>query len=144
LGDIGVLDVVREETALEAKRRELAHKIAEGRQVVASLAERRDAIGRKIEEAVEGVQRLQDQLKAIDTVISLVDPCDIAFQPSRPVMPVLEVVEAMNREPQPPLRPQPFRPAAYLKCFADGHDWMNSRSVPGAVTCRRCKARRKG
>ena len=139
-----MLDVVTEETALQVKRRELTHKIAEGRQVVAALAERRDAIERKIEEAMEGVQRLQEQVKAIDTVITLVNPCDVAFQPPRPVTPVLEVVEAMNREPQPPLRPQPFRPAAYLKCFADGHDWMNSRSVPGAVTCRRCKVRRKG
>jgi hypothetical protein len=140
---MGVLDIVREESALEAKRRELTHKIAEGRQVVAALAERRDAADRKIEEALEGVQRLQDQLRAIDTVISLVDPSDIAFQPPRPVMPVLEVVETTDREPQPPLRPQPFRPVAYLKCFADGHDWMNSRSIPGAVTCRRCKTRRK-
>lgn len=138
-----MLDVVSEETALEAKRRELTQKIAEGRQVVAALTERRDAIGRKIDEALEGVQRLQDQLKAIDTVISLVNPYEVAFQPPRPLMPVLKVVDATDGESEASRRPQPFRPVAYLKCIADGHDWMSSRSVPGAVTCRRCKARRR-
>ena len=122
--------------------------IHEGRQVVAALSERKTAIGRKIDEALEGIERLQDQIKAIDTVMQIVvTPRDIVFQPPRPAAPVLEVV-VTQVEPAPaeaaPTRPLPFRPVAYLKCVADGHDFMNSRSRPGHITCRRCKMRRGG
>ena len=120
--------------------------IHEGRQVVAALSERQTAIGRKIQEAVDGIQRLQDQVKAIDTVMSIVSPRDIAFPPPRPAAPLLEVV-VTQAEPEPEAaapRPLPFRPVAYLKCVADGHDFMNSRSRPGHITCRRCKMRRGG
>lgn len=141
-----MLDYVREETALEAKRRELASMITEGRQVVAALSERRTAIGRKIDEALEGIQRLQDQITAIDTVAGMVSTSEITFQPPRPIAPVLEVVATV--EPSTPeaaaSRPQSFRPVAYLKCVADGHDFMNSRSMPGHITCRRCRMRRSG
>jgi hypothetical protein len=139
-----VLDVARQETTLEARRRELTLKIAEGRQVVAALSTRRHVIEQKIEEAAEGIQRLENQVAAIDTVIGIVASQDIAFQPPRPAAPVLEVVAASTVDGAETLaRPQPFKPVAYLKCVADGHEWMNSRSVPGAVTCRRCRARRK-
>jgi hypothetical protein len=138
-----VLDVARQETTLEARRRELTLKIAEGRQVVAALSTRRHAIEQKIEEAAEGIQRLENQVAAIDTVIGIVASQDIAFQPPRPAAPVLEVVAPSVVDNAEPLRTQPFKPVAYLKCVADGHEWMNSRSVPGAVTCRRCRARRR-
>jgi len=116
--------------------------IAEGRQVVAALSTRRHAIERKIEEAVEGIQRLEGQISAIDTVIDIVGAPSIAFQPPRPPSPVLEVVATVEDEPAAPLRPHPFRPVAYLKCVTEGHAWLNSRSIPGAVTCCRCKVRR--
>lgn len=140
-----MLDVARQETTLEARRRELTLKIAEGRQVVAALSTRRHAIEQKIEEAAEGILRLENQVAAIDTVIGIVASQDIAFQPPRPAAPVLEVVAPSAVDgAETPARPQAFKPVAYLKCVADGHEWMNSRSIPGAVTCRRCRARRKG
>jgi hypothetical protein len=139
-----VLDLAHEETSLEAKRRELAAKIAEGNQVVDALLARQAAMGRKIEEALDGIQRLREQIGAIDTVISLVDRSRIAFQPPRPVAPVLEVVpKAVESEAGEPLKAQPFRPVGYLKCLAEGHEFMNSRSMPGYVTCRRCRVRRR-
>lgn len=141
-----MLDFATEEGALEAKRRELVSMIAEGRQVVAALLDRQGAIARKIEEAHDGIQRVQDQINAIDVVMGLVDQRHIAFQPPRPIAPVLEVV-ASHSEPEHDAavsRPQPFRPMAYLKCVAEGHDFRNSRSMPGQITCRRCKFRRSG
>ena len=143
-----MLDFATEESPLEARRRELSSMVKEGRQVVAALSERKTAIGRKIDEALEGIQRLQDQIKAIDTVMEIVvTPSDIVFQPPRPAAPVLEVV-VTQVEPAlaeaAPSRPLSFRPVAYLKCVADGHDFRNSRSRPGHITCRRCRMRRSG
>jgi len=140
-----VLDLAHEETSLEAKRRELASRIAEGHQVVDALMARQAATARKIEEALEGVERLQEQMRALDTVIALVGHQEVLFRRPRPVAPVLEVVSA-PAEPRlnVPLKSQPFRPVAYLKCIGDGHDFMNSRTMPGYVTCRRCRVRRRG
>jgi hypothetical protein len=140
-----VLDLVHEETSLEAKRRELAAQIVEGNQVIDALLARQAAMGRKIEEALEGVQRLREQLGALDTVIDLVDDSRITFQPPRPAAPLLEVVpKVVEREAPTPPKSQPFRPVSYLKCVAEGHEFMNSRSMPGCVTCRRCRIRRGG
>lgn len=139
-----MLDLVHEETSLEAKRRELAAQIVEGAQVVDALLARQAAMGRKIEEALQGVQRLREQLGAIDTVMDLVDHSRISFQPPRAAAPVLEVVpKAVEGDAATPLKSQPFRPVSYLKCVTEGHEFMNSRSMPGYVTCRRCRLRRR-
>lgn len=139
-----MLDFATNESALESKRRELGSMIAEGRAVVAALSERQTALGRKIEEALDGIRRLQDQINAIDVVMGIVDQRDIVFQSPRPAAPVLEVV-ARHAEPSAEAEPpQPFKPVAFLKCVADGHDFRNSRSMPGHITCRRCRMRRRG
>ena len=139
-----MLDIATDETSLDAKRRDIASKIAEGRQVVGALQERQAAIGAKIEEALAGLQRLQEQLTAIDTVLGLVDHREIRFQPPRPAAPMLEVVTTVepSAEAGASLR-SPFRPVSYLKCMTDGHEFMNSRAMPGYVTCRRCRVRRR-
>jgi hypothetical protein len=146
LGDTYVLDFAVEETALETKRRELASMVTEGRQVVAALSERQTAIGRKIQEALDGVQRLQDQINAIDIVMGLVDQRTVSFQAPRPAPPVLEVVPShvTTLHEAEDARPLPFRPVAFLRCVAEGHDFRNSRSNPGHITCRRCRHRRGG
>lgn len=138
-----MLDLAHEETSLEAKRRELTSRIAEGHQVVDALMAHQAATARKIEEALEGVEHLQEQLRALDTVIGMVGHQEVCVQPARPA-PVLEVVPAPVEQPSVPLKSQPFRPMSYLKCVAEGHNFMNSRAMPGYVTCRRCRMRRRG
>jgi hypothetical protein len=140
-----VLDYIQEEAPLEAARRELLAKIVEGRRVVETLSARQTMIGRQIEEAAEAIQKLEEQLKAVDTVMRMVGS-NISLTPAplplRPAAPIAEVVSAAPA-PREPAAPQPFKPMSYLKCVADGHDFTHSRSHPGFVTCRRCRARRR-
>lgn len=91
-----MLDLVREEPSLTARRHELASRIAEVT----------DVLG-----------RLRQELNAVES--------------------------ALGSASQPANRPQPFKPVTYLKCVAEGHDFMNSRAMPGYVTCRRCRVRRR-
>lgn len=140
-----MLDLAHEDTLLDVKRQELIARLAEGHQVIDALTARQSAMGRKIDETLENVQRLREQVKAIDTVMGLVGS-EVSVQPQRPTARVLEVVPtaADRQEVSASLKPQRFRPLAYLKCMSAGHVFMNSRSMPGYVTCRRCHARRKG
>ena len=143
---IRVLDLVREESSLEARHRELGLKIAEGRQVIDALALRRTAIDRKIEEASRGLQRLEQQREAVETVVNMVAEADIQFQPPRPVAPVLEVVTstASSAPVASPSAPERFKLRVFMKCVTtEGHDFVVSRSMPGHLTCRRCRVRRR-
>lgn len=144
-----MLDVVREETSLEAKRRELMSKIAEGREVIKALTDRQRALSSKMEEAGEALERLQGQLQAVDVVLNLLPADEIRFQPPRPIAPVLEVVEARKPHtvpaaPAAPKKPERFKLRAFFHCVTgDGHDMVMSRAMAGYTTCRNCRLRRR-
>ncbi len=41
-------------------------------------------------------------------------------------------------------KPSVLKPLAFLKCLAAGHEFQNSHSRPGYLTCVRCKFRKRG
>ena len=142
-----MLDIGRQEISLQAKRRDLLAKIAEGRSVVASLQERQALMVSKIEEATAGLRRLEEQLRAMETVINVLDEEGLVLTPEIlapiPLRPVPAApAQPFAGKPAPRTR-EPFKPLAYLRCVSEGHQLTNSRSSSGYVTCTRCRIRRR-
>lgn len=91
----------------------------------------REDLGAKIDQASDVLRQLERQLAATKMVVEQLDQ-------QRP---------SLNTEPvhalAPKRKPDPFKPVAFLRCLSVGHDMVASRSMPGRVTCRRCKMRRR-
>lgn len=148
-----MLDIGRQEISLQAKRRDLIAKIAEGRAVIATLMERHAAMGRKIEEATSGLRRLEDQLAAMNTVMKVFDEEGLIMTAETPVnhaafaqaTPLRAV--AVDGEPTPcrpaTRRKESFKPLEYVRCLSEGHLFVVSRAAPGYTTCDRCRVRRR-
>ncbi|MGE5565500.1 MAG: hypothetical protein ACM3YN_05010 [Parcubacteria group bacterium] len=97
---------------------------------------RQVAVSHKIEEALDGLQRLQHELNGMEAAAEIEDRAQRAS--------ALQLVETAATQPsQKTVQSQPFRPLTYLKCLGNGHDFTYSRSMPGYVTCRRCRLRRR-
>lgn len=138
-----MLDIARMETSLDAKRRDLAAKILEGRAFVASMMERQAILGRKIDDANAALKHLEHQLEATKTVMGLFDDeglvlaaAPVAAPPTyaRPTLVPPAAPAVMKREP--------VRFLSSLKCKVQGHQMVASRSAPGYATCARCRVRR--
>lgn len=146
-----MFDIARRETSLDAKRHELAAKVRDGRTAVAAMVARQAAMAGKIDEATAGLQRLERQLEAMDTVVRLFDEEELFVQtPStreRPFLvsnnPAVAHEAPVEDVKQHVARRTPFRPTAFLQCLSDGHEMYASRSAPGHMTCTRCGVRRR-
>ena len=140
-----MLDVAKVDTSLEVTRRELSARIVEGRRAIATLVERHDEMGRRIEMANNAVRELERKLSATTTVMDIYEKEGLIVSVDPLSHPAIKTPPTPAPAPAiyyPPREPAPFRPVTFLKCLTEGHEMVVSRSLSGMATCRRCKMRR--